>query len=92
MFVIMRSCISELGATSVYSVASNLFGRIVDLVKRPETGLRSIWWELSVQVRNQRHGNISNIPLILVILVPHAFEMEMVALHWICIMICLIMF
>lgn len=42
--------------------------------------------------RNRRLGNISNIPMILVILVPHAFEMKMVALNCICIMIYLIVF
>lgn len=52
------------------------------------------WWPVqrgtlavSLLERNQRHENISNIPMIPVILVPHTFEKEMVALHWICIII-----
>lgn len=52
--VIMHSCISEIGKTSVYSMASNLFGGIVVLVERPEVSLKSIWWGSSVQVRDQK--------------------------------------
>lgn len=62
LFIIIHSFISEIGRTSVqwWPGSEKNYG---GLTSREGHGSE----------RNQRHGNISNIPLIPLILVPHAF-------------------
>lgn len=52
--IFMHAYTLELGGTFVYLVALDLFGVIVGLAKRPEVGLRSIWWGSLVHVWDRR--------------------------------------